>query len=285
MQDYEKGIGVLPDSMRFYCDADDFAAANLFFVPLAGIYHCDEHYIFSRVYLDVSQFILIDAGALTVECDGQVQTATAGTLVLLDCRRPSTYYAATPDLRMRWFHFAGSSSEAYTALLHETHGFLIDAAAYHAEIQKCCTDILQSMQQKQQNPHLLSVSVHQMLALLTATPKQKEVDAIEQSIMDAATYIDAHYGDASVSVPQLARRAALSECYFLRKFKQHLAMTPHQYVQSSRIRAAKASLTTTSDSVETIASSCGFCSTSHFVMAFRKATGMTPLQFRTMWKS
>ena len=36
--------------------------------------------------------------------------------------------------------------------------------------------------------------------------------------------------------------------------------------------------------IETIADNCGFSSASHFIMAFRKSTGITPHQYRTQWK-
>ena len=51
-----------------------------------------------------------------------------------------------------------------------------------------------------------------------------------------------------------------------------------------RLSAAKQQLLTTSQSIETIADNCGFSSASHFIMAFRKSTGITPHQYRTQWK-
>ena len=42
-----------------------------------------------------------------------------GSLILLDCREPHSYHALTP-IRMRWFHFAGSGSTAYTHLILNT---------------------------------------------------------------------------------------------------------------------------------------------------------------------
>ena len=103
-------------------------------------------------------------------------------------------------------------------------------------------------------------------------------------MIDSAQYIEAHYAEKEATVPALAARAALSTCYYLRKFKEYHGVTPHQYLQSVRLRAAKEQLTVTAHSIEQIAEDCGFCSTSHFIMAFRKNTGLTPLQFRILWK-
>lgn len=37
-------MGILADSVRYYHDADAFTATNLYHVPHAGSYHCDETY-------------------------------------------------------------------------------------------------------------------------------------------------------------------------------------------------------------------------------------------------
>ena len=48
-------MGILADSVRYYHDADAFTATNLYHVPHAGSYHCDETYGMQRNYLDICQ--------------------------------------------------------------------------------------------------------------------------------------------------------------------------------------------------------------------------------------
>ena len=276
-------VGVLSDSIRFYHSADDFTAANLYHIPHAGIYHCGRQYEVERAYLDVCQIILVDRGELGVEYRRQKLSAAQGQIVLLDCREPHRYYARSDDLRMRWFHFVGNSSIAYTQLILQTHGFVL-TVFQNPEIEASCRNIMMAVKEAQPNPHMLSATISQLLAQLVLLLGEPKKGALEQTILDSVKYIEAHYADRELSVEELARRTALSTCYYMRKFKTFQSTTPHQFLQATRLRAAKHMLMTTSHSIEEVADSCGFYSSSHFIMAFRKNTGLTPLQFRTRWR-
>ena len=280
-------VGILKDSVRYYHDADAFTASYLYSIPHAGIYHCDAQYDVDRsggdACLDVCQIIWVDEGELAVDYQGETLTAPPGSIVLLNCRRPHRYYSRSDSLRLRWFHFVGNSSEAYTDLIVGTHSVVLPVAQ-NAEIEACCRTIMMAVHQNQPNPHALSVTIHKLLVLLVLLLGEPEKGEIEQAIQDSADYIETHYADKALSIDFLAQKSALSKCYYLRKFKEYQSMTPHQFLQAARLRAAKQQLTTTSRSMEEIAERCGFCNTSHFIMTFRKSAGLTPLQFRTRWK-
>lgn len=278
--------GILPDSVRYYHEPDAFTAAYLYHAPHVGIYHCSGDYQFQRTAdtcLSICQALLVDQGELSVHYRGEVCRAAAGALVLLDCREPHFYHAASDDIHFRWFHIVGCSDSAYVNEIIRSHGFVIQTAR-SPQIEPCFSQIVSAAAQENPNPHLLSVRLQTLLALLASLSEESQKSELERSIDESAQYIESHYADKDVTIPFLAARAALSTCYYLRKFKEYRAITPHQYLQSVRLRAAKQQLTTSSRSVEEIAEGCGFCNTSHFVMAFRKATGMTPLQYRTLWK-
>ena len=277
--------GILPDSVRFFHEPDTFTEQALYHTPHVGVYHCDSQYNFSRAgetCLDICQAIFVDHGALTVRYRGQEITAYPGMLILLDCREPHEYFAVSPEIRFRWFHIVGASSFAYIAHIIQSHGFVIQTAK-NADIERFCAQIITDAKQDAA-AYAVSAHVEQLLAGLASLAAETNPDAVEQSMIDSAQYIEAHYAEKEAKVPALAARAALSTCYYLRKFKEYHGVTPHQYLQSVRLRAAKEQLTVTAHSIKQIAEDCGFCSTSHFIMAFRKNTGLTPLQFRILWK-
>lgn len=279
-------IGILEDSVRYYHDADAFTAAYLYSVPHAGVYHCNAQYEVERTpedVLEVCQVMQVDEGELRVEYRGETLLAPAGAIVLLDCREPHRYLSTGTNLRMRWFHFVGCSSFAYTGLILNTHGAVL-RVSQNAQIEDSFCAAMRSVQQNQPDPHLLSVTLHQFLSQLVVLLDAPDKSAIEQAIGDSAAYIAAHYADAGLTIAHLARRAALSTCYYVRKFKEYQAATPHAFLQAARLRAAKEQLTTTSRSIEEIADGCGFCNPSHFISVFRRSTGLTPLQFRVRWK-
>ncbi|MGM9622924.1 MAG: AraC family transcriptional regulator [Butyricicoccus porcorum] len=276
-------IGVLPGSSRYYHEADSFTESCLYFTPHAGDYRCNREYEVARDHLDVCQLILVEEGQLYVEYNGESYVAPAGSLVLLDCRRPHRYTTGSDELHMRWFHFVGAGSEAYTNLILQTRGVVLPVDP-EGKIQACMSDILAAAQQQDMNVHMTSVHIHTLLALLVQLPGQLHRSDIEQVIDRSAAYIETHYGDADLSNESLAHMSALSSCYFIRQFKNIRGITPHQYIQAVRIRSARQMLTTTSRSIEDIADICGFSNASHFIMVFKRMTGITPLQFRMMWR-
>ena len=78
----------------------------------------------------------------------------------------------------------------------------------------------------------------------------------------------------------LAKLVRLSPYYFCRAFKQSFGMPPHRYHGSRRIEHAKILLAKPASSVTEIGMTVGFCETSSFSAAFRKATGLTPTAYR-----
>ena len=275
--------GVLSDSVRYYHEAEPFTEKNLYYIPHAGQYHCNSEYEVRRTHLDVCQAIVVDSGELTIEYRGQVYTAPSGAVVLLDCREPHGYYASSSDLKMRWFHFLGSSSEAYVQQIANIHGIVMQITQ-NTDIESCIAQTMKAVAQPEPNPHFVSVNIHRLLALLMTETGAVSKSDLELVINSSVSYIESHYSDPDLSNENLARMAMLSTCYYVRKFKEFRSATPHQFIQAVRIRSAKQKLSTTSLSIEEIAEQCGFCNTSHFIMVFRRTTGITPLQFRIMWR-
>lgn len=102
-----------------------------------------------------------------------------------------------------------------------------------------------------------------------------------QRVMLANTehYIRSHL-DEELSLAQLSRRSGFSQAHFHRIFTGYFGKTPHEFVLSCRIEAAKAALRSDRCSLAELAASCGFSSQSHFSAQFKHFTGQTPLQYR-----
>jgi AraC family transcriptional regulator len=98
-----------------------------------------------------------------------------------------------------------------------------------------------------------------------------------QRIVNA--YIEEHLSEP-ISLATLAQLARLSPYHFCRAFKQSFGMPPHRYHATRRIERAKCMLAKLSLSVTQIGLELGFCETSSFCSAFRKATGLSPTGYR-----
>ncbi|MBI5831465.1 MAG: AraC family transcriptional regulator [Armatimonadetes bacterium] len=86
--------------------------------------------------------------------------------------------------------------------------------------------------------------------------------------------------DPGISVAQLAQLAAYSEGQLRRLFHAHLGQSPHDYLQTRRLEAARHLLETTDQPVGTIADHLGFGSAPHFTRLYKKVYGLGPRDYR-----
>ncbi len=95
---------------------------------------------------------------------------------------------------------------------------------------------------------------------------------------DAATYISENYKQ-DLSLEILAKKYSVSTGYFSKLFKKHTGTGVNEYINISRILAAKELFKTTEMSVTDIAFECGFNDSNYFSQVFKRSTGMTPKKY------
>ena len=92
-------------------------------------------------------------------------------------------------------------------------------------------------------------------------------------------FIEAHLAE-EISLAALAALVDLSLYHFARAFKQSFGVPPHRYHMARRMDRAKSLLQGPALPVTQIGVQIGFRETSSFTRAFRKATGLTPTEYR-----
>lgn len=97
-------------------------------------------------------------------------------------------------------------------------------------------------------------------------------------LLRAKEYILAHL-EADLSLDEISQAAHLSKYHFLRLFRQQFGITPHQYVLSCRINAARGALET-GVAPSDVAFRYGFTDLSHFNRRFKRIYGKTPYQYQ-----
>jgi AraC family transcriptional regulator len=91
--------------------------------------------------------------------------------------------------------------------------------------------------------------------------------------------VEEHLAD-DITVADLANVACLSIFHFTRTFAATMGVPPHRYVSRRRLASAKTMIATGRASLSEIAFNYPFSSQSSFTRAFRRATGMTPNEYR-----
>jgi AraC family transcriptional regulator len=83
-----------------------------------------------------------------------------------------------------------------------------------------------------------------------------------------------------LSIADLAAECRMSSRHLIRTFKNTEGMTLTDYIAAARTHRAKRELAREDALIKVVAGNCGFQSAAAFSASFRKATGMTPKQFR-----
>jgi AraC-like DNA-binding protein len=95
-----------------------------------------------------------------------------------------------------------------------------------------------------------------------------------KQVMRAKKFIDANYAN-NISLDDIAGEAFLSKFHFMRLFKTYYGVTPHRYLISVRVSAAKKYLRS-GMSITAVCYEVGFESVPSFSKLFKTVTGTTP---------
>ncbi|NUO92559.1 MAG: helix-turn-helix domain-containing protein, partial [Dermatophilaceae bacterium] len=86
--------------------------------------------------------------------------------------------------------------------------------------------------------------------------------------------------DEEHSIPSLARRAAMSERTFARRFTAEVGTTPHKWLTSQRVLRARHLLETTDFDIERLARESGFATAAVLRHHFQREIGIPPVAYR-----
>jgi AraC-like DNA-binding protein len=99
-------------------------------------------------------------------------------------------------------------------------------------------------------------------------------------IVQARQFVMSHLNNCNLSVAQLAEWVRCTPDYLSWIFHRQTGATLIQYINEQRLSQAKHLLDTTALNVKEIAVAIGFADAGYFARLFRRATGVTPREYR-----
>ena len=103
-------------------------------------------------------------------------------------------------------------------------------------------------------------------------------------ILDIPAYIEQHISEP-LRVEDLARRCSLSYPWFAKRFHEFFGLSCKQFIEHIRTETVEQYLVYSDLDLSEISSRTGYTDSSHMVKDFRRMTGMTPGQFRSVMKA
>ncbi|MEA4890633.1 MAG: AraC family transcriptional regulator [Clostridiaceae bacterium] len=251
-----------------------------FVVEMAGVSYCDGTYRIFRQHANVIVFEYVISGSGTVKVDQQVFTAGAGDIYILPLHGRHEYYSDAQDPWTKiWFNICGSVAEQLIQAYQLQHTFLVHQCP--AALLDLFRQFLSAAQSEDPLPVLFdrcALIFHQILISLShQIQSSRQIQSGEADILQA--YIQQHLSDP-ITLSDLARLIYRSPAYTIRIFSASYHQTPYAYLAERRIEAARQLLAGTHLSVKSIADRLCYADQHYFATVFRRATGLSPRQFR-----
>ena len=153
------------------------------------------------------------------------------------------------------------------------------------KVLNCMQNILHEMQSRE-SAHQIACQAYMDILVVqlmrhTGTSMTQVADNSPANRQCAAIrrYIDSHYKEP-LTLDLLAAEANVNKYYLAHAYKQTYGISPINYLIARRIREGKRLLTETDLSLSQISGILGFSSASYFSQSFRKAEGISPVEYR-----
>lgn len=99
-------------------------------------------------------------------------------------------------------------------------------------------------------------------------------------LLRAIDYINMHFQDPALTIPEVAATLPMSPVYLRKLFNRELGISPKEYLTQLRLKRAKSFLLSGYYSVSEVANACGFDDEKYFSVVFRNAVGVSPSKYR-----
>jgi len=253
------------------CAINDVPRTDVIVVPTSGL-AMDEKLLENSALLPWLEHHYARGAYVAGVCMGAGYLAEAG---LLDGKQGTTHWAIAPDFCKRWPKVDWRSDMFVTedSRLLCSGGLTAAADVSLYLVEKLCGHevAVQTAKALLLNMPRTSQSGYSMLPL--SPPHNDDAVRAAEQVLQTGYRND-------VPVEALADSVGMSPRNFLRRFKAATGKLPGAYLRAVRVEIAKAMLECDRASVQSIASAVGYEDVSFFRTLFKRATGMTPAEYR-----
>lgn len=266
-------------ALRLYYSGSESCAPGHFFGPAIRL-----HYLVHFIRSGRGRYLRGDCAYDLGKGDAFLILPGETTKYIADNREPWVY---------TWIAFDGLDART----LLKQCGFTDTQVVYRSPDEESAEKFLaqtrmfeRSFRESGQNPlemmghfyHLFSCMYQEQQPVRVLPPSRESAPAgtlMESYYRKAVEYLE-HNFSYPVKIEQLARQVGVSRSYLYKIFISHSGKSIQQYLMDLRLNAAMNLLTKSERDITEIAYSCGFTDSPAFCRQFRRAVGLTPLQYR-----
>ena len=210
----------------------------------------------------------------TYSCNGH--EIHPGNMCIYKPGQPQEYHCLEEDSCYYWLHFYGKAADA---LFANTEKFIYNIGEFK-NLKNFCTKTVQHLNSTKNVNHVkLHIELLNILLETSELINRKEIPDAEQKLINVAEHMSAHFNQR-LSNEEYAKMCNMSKFHFIRKFTEYYKVTPKKYLASILLNQGALMLASTDMRVSQIADELGFASDMYFSTVFKKAYGVSPLEYR-----
>lgn len=226
-------------------------------------------------------YLQTEAGCGQFEIAGREYVVREGEGILIAPFVRHSYRGLTP-WQTAFATFTGTL-EGSIGKMVGSRPFLFTEKETGARINGLISQVMAKYEHPPADEQDISTDCYRLLLLLAGGGSAADLAAdplYARYVSPVIQEIETNYG-RELTVQALCRQVYVTPQYLSRLFRRFLGCSAYEYLTSYRINKARELLLTSQrTSIQEIGRRVGFQDASHFIAMFKKATGMTPLEFR-----
>lgn len=280
-------------SRRILYTASPFARANLLHLQEAGSLTALAPHTSRRDKLRSCLCFAVLDGSGTLTYEGQEYPLEAGDVVFVDCRRPYAHSTGGDGKKLwslQWCHFYGP----YLAAVYDKYCERGGQPVIHPEdVQPFVRIMQETYEAATSEDYIRDMWINAKLNLLLTylmgeswRPEAQcdgETGNKKRDVQQVKSYLEEHHTE-KLTLETVADLFFINKHYLARLFKERYGISVNGYLQQVRITHAKQMLRFTDKKVESVGLECGIGELSYFSRIFKKVEGVSPSEYRSMWR-
>jgi len=258
----------------------DFAQKHLIYALGMGYTATDNPFLIDRGNFPGYLFMSCCSGKLHIEQYGKSVILVPGQCCLMTLQDPHKYYSDTKDLcEMYWLHFDGKQvGELFSLIQQKAASFIVfQEQVILSSIYRCITNY---QPYNTGSSIELSSNVYRiLLMILKGIMENDAADSVSPLILQLEPFLAEHINE-KITLEMMAEKCHLDPAYFCRRFRSETNKTPMQYLMEKKVEIAQYYLLHTNEKISAIAEALGFYDQNHFSFRYKKATGLSPSEYR-----
>lgn len=269
------GVRLLPDTTFL-----EVSARRIDTVVVPGAVEVDDQ---RRVRASVDPAVVYavavlakDARRVASVCVGAHVLAAAG---LLDGKRATTHWSTARQL----------AAEHPAVEVDADPIYIRDGDTWTGAGLTACLDLTLALVADDFGDELALRVARQLVMYLKRPSGQSQFSVSIEPVSTTRRIVDLrHYITRNIATPLtvsvLAEQANVSDRQLTRIFRTELGMTPAAYIESARVEIARHRLEATDETLQRIATTCGFNTIDTLTRAFRRTLDTTPTEYRNRFR-